>query len=51
MSFEIAELNHATALRCESCGGPFDRALTNRIHVAMRGHLIRERLRELRKVS
>lgn len=50
-SFAIAELHDATALCCENCGAKFDRALTNRIHVAMRGHLIRERLNEFRKTA
>lgn len=49
--FTIADLHNATALSCESCGGKFDRGLTNRIHVAMRGHLIRERLHEFRKTA
>ncbi len=49
--FTISELHNATALSCESCGAKFDRALTNRIHVAMRGHLIRERLNEFRKTA
>jgi len=50
-SFAIAELHNATALSCEHCGEKFDRALTNRIHVAMRGHLIRERLQGLRNAG
>ncbi|HUD50990.1 hypothetical protein [Parvibaculum sp.] len=49
--FTITDLHNATALNCGRCGEKFDRGLTNRIHVAMRGHLIRERLQEFRKTA